>query len=118
MTTNLSQLKIAQLQSKNKRTLHIYYLPTQIPVACTGPATNMMFLARNGVAEHICFVPLTEMYFLCCTQQLAPQFYMQLVFKTLYVLHSRFPTKKIVSGSLFLAYIYAPPAPLLPTGLL
>ena len=29
---------------------NIYYMPTQIPVACTGPATNMMFLARNGVA--------------------------------------------------------------------
>jgi hypothetical protein len=51
--------------------IYIYYLPTQILVASTGSATNMMYLVCNGVAEHICSVPLTEMYFLCCTQQLA-----------------------------------------------
>ena len=45
---------------------------TQIVVASIGPETNMMYLAWNSVVEHICFVPLTEMYFLCCTQQLAP----------------------------------------------
>ena len=46
-------------------------LATQIVVASIGPETNMMYLAWNSVVEHICFVPLTEMYFLCCTQQLA-----------------------------------------------
>ena len=59
-------------QKRTGTATYIYCLPTQILVACTGPATNMMYLAWNGVAaEHICSMPLTEMYFLCCTQQLA-----------------------------------------------
>ena len=79
MSTKTNYIGYKLITNIKKGDLLGYFLPSKISdlaysietLASIGPETNMMYLAWNSVVEHICFVPLTEMYFLCCTQQLA-----------------------------------------------